>query len=178
MQLPNFLVDNAHLMYNVHPNLFWHSFWLHLIYLSYLSNVYCACSFFTNLDLFCSRKGMHRHSISFWLQIHAQTKHCEQAHCQGETYLMQWDWLIALQWMQWNSQNFSNFTNSYSSTVEDKFLHLTDTFICSICWWLPWAFSTFNREQATCNNQNTIQNLMFFSLSIPQKLLSTMWKLL
>ena len=25
---------------------------LHLIYLSYLSNVYCACSFFTNLDLF------------------------------------------------------------------------------------------------------------------------------
>ena len=26
---------------------------LHLIYLSYLSNVYHACSFFTNLDLFC-----------------------------------------------------------------------------------------------------------------------------
>jgi len=26
---------------------------LHLIYLSYLSNVYRACSFFTNLDLFC-----------------------------------------------------------------------------------------------------------------------------
>jgi len=26
---------------------------LYLIYLSYLSNVYRACSFFTNLDLFC-----------------------------------------------------------------------------------------------------------------------------
>jgi hypothetical protein len=26
---------------------------LHLIYLSYLSNVYRTCSFFTNLDLFC-----------------------------------------------------------------------------------------------------------------------------
>jgi len=26
---------------------------LHLIYLSYLFNVYHACSFFTNLDLFC-----------------------------------------------------------------------------------------------------------------------------
>ena len=26
---------------------------LHLIYLLYLSNVYCTCSFFTNLDLFC-----------------------------------------------------------------------------------------------------------------------------
>jgi len=26
---------------------------LHLTYLSYLSNVYRACSFFTNLDLFC-----------------------------------------------------------------------------------------------------------------------------
>jgi len=26
---------------------------LHLICLSYLSNVYRACSFFTNLDLFC-----------------------------------------------------------------------------------------------------------------------------
>jgi len=26
---------------------------LHLIYLSYLSNVYRACSFLTNLDLFC-----------------------------------------------------------------------------------------------------------------------------
>jgi len=26
---------------------------LHLIYLSYLSNVYRACSSFTNLDLFC-----------------------------------------------------------------------------------------------------------------------------
>jgi len=27
---------------------------LHLIYLSYLSNVYSACSYFTNLDLFCT----------------------------------------------------------------------------------------------------------------------------
>jgi len=27
------------------------------VYLSYLSNVYCACSFFTNLDLFCIDNG-------------------------------------------------------------------------------------------------------------------------
>ena len=30
---------------------------LHLIYLSYLSNIYHACSFFTNLDLFCIDNG-------------------------------------------------------------------------------------------------------------------------
>jgi hypothetical protein len=47
-----FLVDNAHLMYNAHPKLFRHSFWLHLICVSYVSNVYCACSFFMNLDQF------------------------------------------------------------------------------------------------------------------------------
>jgi hypothetical protein len=41
---PHFSVDNAH------PKLFRHSFWLHLIYLTYLSNVYCACSFPTNLE--------------------------------------------------------------------------------------------------------------------------------
>jgi len=44
-------------MYNAHPKLFtlyfYLSFVLHLIYLSYLSTVYRACSFFTNLDLFC-----------------------------------------------------------------------------------------------------------------------------
>jgi len=30
-----------------------------------------------------SRKGVYRHSISSCLQIHAQTKHSEQAHCKG-----------------------------------------------------------------------------------------------
>jgi hypothetical protein len=44
-KLPYFSVDNAH------PKLCRHSFWLCLICLSYLSNVYCSCSFFTNLDL-------------------------------------------------------------------------------------------------------------------------------
>jgi hypothetical protein len=43
--IPYYSVDNAH------PKLFRHSFWLHSIYLSYLSNVYRACPCFMNLDL-------------------------------------------------------------------------------------------------------------------------------
>jgi hypothetical protein len=42
-ELPYFSVDNAH------PKLFRHSFLLHLIYLSYLSNVYRACLFFLRI---------------------------------------------------------------------------------------------------------------------------------
>ena len=56
-EIPYFSIDNAHLMYNAHPKLMSYTstlvLLLHLIYLSYLSNVYRACSFFTNLDLFC-----------------------------------------------------------------------------------------------------------------------------
>ena len=55
-KLPYFSMDNAHLMYNAHPKLMIYTstsvLLLHLIYLSYLSNVYSACSFFTNLDPF------------------------------------------------------------------------------------------------------------------------------
>jgi hypothetical protein len=40
------------LVVNTHPKHFRHSFSLHLIYLSYLPNVYRSCSCFTNLDLF------------------------------------------------------------------------------------------------------------------------------
>lgn len=87
-------------------------------------------------------------------------------------------WPIALQWLKWNSQHVSNFMDSYSSIVEEKFLHVTDIFICSICWWTSWAFNNFHTGQATCKNQKTTQNLVFFSLSVPQKLLSTLWKLL
>ena len=39
-KLPYFSIDNAHLMYNAHPKLMY-------------TAVYRACSFFTNLDLFC-----------------------------------------------------------------------------------------------------------------------------
>ena len=57
VKIPYFSIDNAHLMYNAHPKLMSSTstlvLLLHLIYLSYLSNVYRACSFFTNLDLFC-----------------------------------------------------------------------------------------------------------------------------
>ena len=38
--VPYFSIDNVHLMYNAHPKLMY-------------TAVYCACSFFTNLDLFC-----------------------------------------------------------------------------------------------------------------------------
>jgi len=39
-ELPYFSIDDAHLMYNAHPKLMY-------------TAVYRACSFFTNLDLFC-----------------------------------------------------------------------------------------------------------------------------
>jgi len=39
-KIPYFSIDNAHVMYNAHPK---------LMYIA----VYRACSFFTNLDLFC-----------------------------------------------------------------------------------------------------------------------------
>jgi hypothetical protein len=64
-------------MYNAHPKLFWHSFWLHLIYLSYLSNVYCVCSFFTNLDLLYRKRALSiqklycnvYHACSFFMNL-------------------------------------------------------------------------------------------------------------
>ena len=40
IEIPYFSIDNAHLMYNAHPKLMY-------------TAVYRACSFFTNLDLFC-----------------------------------------------------------------------------------------------------------------------------
>ena len=40
IKLPYFSIDNTHLMYNAHPKLMY-------------TAVYRACSFFTNLDLFC-----------------------------------------------------------------------------------------------------------------------------
>jgi hypothetical protein len=48
-KLPYFSVDNAHIMYNAHPKLFRQSFWLNLIYLSYISNVYRAFLFFLRI---------------------------------------------------------------------------------------------------------------------------------
>jgi hypothetical protein len=54
--LPYFLIDNARLIYNVHPNIFDTPstlvLLLHLNYFSYISNVYRACSFLTNLDFY------------------------------------------------------------------------------------------------------------------------------
>ena len=57
INIPYFSIDNAHLMYNAHPKFLLYTstlvLLLYLNYLSYLSNVYRASSFFTNLDLFC-----------------------------------------------------------------------------------------------------------------------------
>ena len=119
-------------------------------------------------------------TFNFFLVTNSCTKNSKQAHCQGgKTYLMLSDCLAYCSAV--SEMKFPTCQQLHGQLFcycEDKFLHFTDIFICSICWWISWAFNNFNRGQTTCKNQKTTQNLVFFSLSVSQQLLSTLWKLL
>ena len=123
IKLPYFSIDNAHLMYNAHPKLMSYIstlvLLLHLIYFSYLSNVYRACSFFTNLDLFCIdnahviyRKIRH---TKVWFQQRSQQILKPEHH------------------LQWRKKSIKNIVQC-SKTEERK----SSVMVCG-----PWSWLTF-----------------------------------